>query len=196
VRAELHDECNSDAGSDAGPPPSNVIVNGGFESGALSPWTTCRSKVTNPLAVATTAAHHSGKYSAYAGTFKGSREPNGLDAVCQLVTIPTGGQLSVYLLGVSNDRNAKVYQLGALYTAAGKVDKLLYSANVNDRSWKRRTFDLSSLAGHRDYLAFGVVGQRSDIGKTIGLFVDDVNLTGTAAAAAQAPDILPAFDLP
>ena len=69
--------------------PTNVVVNPGFETGSLSPWTSCGS--VNDVSV-TTAQAHSGSYSALIGTTS-KPEVNGTAGVCQTVTVPAGGNL-------------------------------------------------------------------------------------------------------
>lgn len=182
------------------PAPTNVVVNPGFETGSLSPWKSCASSGVTQHAVVTRLDPHSGTFDAFAGTPKKRREPNGLLAVCQQVTIPAGGTLTVWIRGVSNDRSKSVMQFGALYLTNGHLAKTLFVRNHNDAQWVQTTSSLSSLAGGTYYLAFGIVGNARDRLKHIGLFVDDVSLTGTAARghrAIKAPSAPPTIlDLP
>jgi hypothetical protein len=168
------------------PGNGNVIQNPGFETGSLSPWTSCRSSIKIPTAETSTVGPHSGTYDAYAGTFKNHLEPAGTSSVCQLVTIPSSAVLTTWTLGISNDRNHNVYQFIGLFKKNGSIDKVLYSANVSNTSWKSHTFNLAAYAGHQDYLALGVVGRKSaPKGKYVGLYVDDVTLSGATAQMQQ-----------
>lgn len=162
------------------PAPKSVIVNGGFETGVLTPWQTCRSATTLPLAIVTTKAPHSGKYDGYAGSPKTGVEPNGLTALCQTVTIPASGLLTLWTRGLSTDTSKSVYQFGAVYTTAGTWVKTLFEVNENDVAWKARSFNVASLAGKKLSLVFGVVGLSKDR-KTLGQYVDDVSLVKAAA---------------
>ena len=163
------------------PPPTptpapgahNVIVNGAFASG-MSPWVTCPGSVGRPILSGVFPL--TGRVDAMTGNFSTQPEPKGAVAICQLVTINAGAVLTAYTRGVSNDSNTLVTQFGALYTASGQLDYRLYSTDENDSAWQKRTFALpASLAGHRDYVAFGVVGN-GDAGKYIEQFIDDISL--------------------
>jgi hypothetical protein len=158
-------------------PLANAIVNGGFETGRLAPWKSCRSGVSLPTPDVTTTQPHSGKYDVFMGDLKGT-EPNGTTAVCQEVRVPAGGVLSAWVRGVSNDPNPRVYEFGALYETTGnKMLKTLYTSKHNDATWKRRQFLLSQYGGRLVRVTFGVVGTNDDFGKTVGLYLDDVSLT-------------------
>jgi hypothetical protein len=70
---------------------NNVIKNGGFETGSLSPWMITGA---NPAPVVTTVQHHSGTRSALLGTVSGS-EPSDNSSFQQKITVPAaGGTLS------------------------------------------------------------------------------------------------------
>jgi hypothetical protein len=96
--------------------------------------------------------------------------------VCQLAAIPTGGRLSVWLRGISDDNRSGVYQFGRLYNTSGAVAKTLFKFDRNDKKWVRETIDVSAFAGGQYYVAFGIQGKKNARGHFIGLFVDDVSL--------------------
>ena len=174
-------------------PGRNVIRNTGFETGKLSPWKTCRSGSQSPPVIATVHPH-GGKYDAYAGTFKGSNEPAGTVAVCQLVKIPKNGVLSAWTFGVSNDHSKRVEEFAVLFDPnTGKAVKTFYKSTENDHKWiARGPYDVSSFAGLREYVAFGVVGSGSsaDKHKSIGQYVDDVTLAAVPTPT-PAPSSVP-----
>ncbi|HEY1977282.1 MAG TPA: hypothetical protein VGG89_12080 [Candidatus Baltobacteraceae bacterium] len=158
------------------PPSTNAIANPGFETSHLKPWSTCRSAGKMPLAFTTTQKPHTGSYDAYAGTVANQKEPAGLTAVCQRVTIPAGGRLTVWLRGISDDKRNGVFQFVRLYTSSGGLAKTLFTFNANNKTWFEQTVDLSAYAGRQYYLAFGIQGKKNAHGRVIGLFVDDVTL--------------------
>ena len=63
---------------------THVVVNPGFETGSLSPWTSCGSAGE---AAVSTAQAHAGTYSALIGS-TAKPEVNGTAGVCQTVTVP------------------------------------------------------------------------------------------------------------
>jgi len=82
------------------PCTTGAIVNGGFETGTLAPWTVLG---TNPPPVVSNAQPHSGTYSALLGTVSGT-EPNGDGSIYQTITVPAGGgTLSYWWYGGTTD---------------------------------------------------------------------------------------------
>jgi len=166
--------------SEAPDAAANVIKNPGFETGKLKPsWTTCAS---NPGAAPNASIEklhpHGGKFDAYAGTFQNQREPQALMAVCQTLTLPNSAKLTFFTWGVSNDKK-RVYQFAGIYDpSTGKPIKQVWRSNSNDKKWQSRSANLSAYAGKKVALLFGVYGNAKHKGKVIGLFVDDVTLTG------------------
>ncbi|HZY97977.1 MAG TPA: protease pro-enzyme activation domain-containing protein [Candidatus Baltobacteraceae bacterium] len=164
---------------------ANFVKNPGFEAGKLPPWsgTLCRTKSTSPPASIQKLHPHSGTFDAYAGTYTNQKEPQALDAVCQVVTLPHAAKVKFFTWGVSNDSKG-VYQFAGIYDATtGKPIKQFYKGNVNSKKWAAHSADLSAYAGDKVYLAFGVYGVAKHKGKVIGLFVDDVTLTGVPLPA-------------
>ncbi|MBV8720987.1 MAG: hypothetical protein JO277_02485, partial [Candidatus Eremiobacteraeota bacterium] len=161
---------------------TNVVRNPGFESGHLRPWTTCDSSSTKNKATIQKVHPHSGRFDAYAGTYQGQPEPNGLTSVCQIVTIPAGATLTAWTWGISNDHTSSVHQFGGIYNSTtGKPIKTVFITNKNSTAWREYTADLSAYAGQNVYLAFGVIGNGAHRNKTIGQLVDDISLTGASA---------------
>lgn len=79
---------------------ATTILNGGFESGSLSPWT--QAGTGRGAAQIDANVKHSGSYSTFIGTST-SPEVNGYYGIEQNVTIPPNGRLSIYVRGYSND---------------------------------------------------------------------------------------------
>lgn len=157
------------------PPQSNLLRNANFDSGRLRPWRTCRSSSDMPQASVSTERPHSGPYDAYAGTPQDRAERDGMTSVCQVVTIPPAGHLTVWLRGVSDDRRDGVYQFVRLYTVDGRLAKTLYKDDVNEKSWHFRSFNLSGSANGRYVIAFGTQ-EKADPNRHVGQYVDDVSL--------------------
>lgn len=174
------------------PDATNLVRNPGFEKGKLSPWLTCRQKSSSPTAAVTKNHPHGGRFDAYAGTFSGHSEPQGVDAVCQIVAIPSNAKLQLFSWGISDDTSRKVFQFGALFDAnSGTAVATLYAVNRNDKKWVARSFNLSKFAGQRDYVAFGVVGNSTHRGKAIGQYLDDVSITGGSTTPSPSPSPTP-----
>lgn len=158
------------------PTPGNVVTNGGFETGHLSPWTTCHSAGRMPLAFIVSRHAHGGKYDAYSGTIANHKEPAGITSVCQRVNVPAHARVIVWVRGISDDKRAGVYQFGRLVNISGTVAKTFFKFNRNDTKWVREEIDLSAYANGQYYLAFGIAGKKNAHGHYIGLYVDDVSL--------------------
>jgi len=84
---------------------NNVINNGGFETGSLSP---CVITSVNPAPVVTTVQHHSGTRSALLGTVSGS-EPFGNSSFYQQITVRAGGG-TLSLLVAARDTEGAISQ--------------------------------------------------------------------------------------
>ena len=160
----------------------NVVVNPGFETGTLSPWTSCGS-VSGPAT--TTAKANSGTYSVLLGA-TAKPEVNGTKAVCQTVTVPAAGSLSFYVYEGTNDTISYVDQEADILSASGTVLKQLYSEAKSTGAWVQKTFDLSAYAGQTVQLYFGVKGNgyASDY---VYEYLDDVSLTGTSSSPTPSP---------
>jgi hypothetical protein len=165
------------SGSRSAQSTGNAVANPGFESGALSPWTSCGS--ASKVAVSTAQAH-GGSYSVLLGA-TAKPEVNGNDAVCQTVTIPAGGTLSFWVYEGTNDTIQYVDQEADLYSTSGTLIKQLYSEAKSTSGWVQKSFDVSAYAGQTVQLWFGVAGNgyASDY---VYEYLDDVSLTGSGSA--------------
>lgn len=167
---------------------ANVVADPGFESGAFGSWSACG----NGYATFDSSAPHSGSYDALVGNLASNPgEESGLDGVCQTVTVPASGQLSVWVNeGTSETSTSYADQEADLLDANGNVITTLYSENGNTNGYVQKTFDLSSYAGQSVQLFFGIYGSGSSSDYNY-VYVDDVALTGASSTPTPAPSATP-----
>jgi hypothetical protein len=161
---------------------TNVVTNPGFETGSLSPWTSCG---TVAKAAISTAKSHSGTDSVLLGA-TAKPEVNGTAAVCQTVTVPAGGTLTFWVYEGTNDTISYVDQEADLLSSTGTKLMQLYAEAASTGGWVQKSFDVSAYAGQTVQLYFGVKGNgyASD---DVYEYLDDVSLTGTSASPAPSP---------
>jgi hypothetical protein len=133
---------------------SNVVVNPGFETGTLTPWTSCGT--TTDVSV-TTAQAHSGSYSALIGT-TAKPEVNGTAGVCQMVTVPAAATLTFWVYEGTTDSIEYVDQEADILSTSGTQLAQLYAEANTTNGWVEKSFSLSSYAGQTVQLYFGVKG--------------------------------------
>jgi hypothetical protein len=163
-------------------PAANVVTNASFESGRIDGgWYQCG----DVDAYAISEHPYSGRYEEYSGVASGVGEPRGNSGVCQRVTIPPAGLLTVRLYQLSDETAASfAYQEADLLDDSGNIVLNLYRA-VNDRArWVLAKWSLSAYAGRTLWLYFGVHGDGYAKLST-QQFVDDVTLTSGASAPSQ-----------
>lgn len=165
----------------------NVIVNPGFETGSLSPWTSCGTVAGD--AVISTAQAHSGVDSVLIGT-TAKPEVNGTAAVCQTVTVPAAATLTFWVFEGTNDTIKFVDQEADILSTSGTQLAQIYSEAVSGGGWVEKTFNMSAYAGETVQLYFGVKGDgfSSDF---VYEYLDDVSLTGTVATPSPTPTPVP-----
>jgi cell division septation protein DedD len=162
---------------------TGALVNGGFESGALSPgWINESSTRANDVSVTTAQAYNS-TYSAFMGKLK-TPEVNGWASIAQSVVVPTNGVLSFWVYQGSNEGTlgygtTYAYQAGYLLDSSGDVLDTFYKTVNNTNGWANYTINLSAYAGQTDYIYFGCYGDGYSKTYTYQ-YVDDVAWTGTA----------------
>jgi hypothetical protein len=166
---------------------SNVVSNPGFETGSLSPWTSCGS-VTSDAKISTTQVH-SGSYSAFIGTTS-KPEINGTAGVCQTVTVPASGTLTFWVYEKTTDTISYVDQEADVENTSGTVLTQLYKEAASTNGWEEKSFSLSSYAGQTVVLYFGVKGNgySSDY---VNMYLDDVSLTGSGSTSSPSPSPTP-----
>ncbi len=158
--------------------PTNAVSNPGFETGSLSPWTSCGS--ASSVAV-TTAQAHSGTYSVLLGS-TATPEVNGTAGVCQTVTVPASGTLTFWVYEGTTDTISYVDQEADVESTSGTVLTQLYKEAGTTNGWEEKSFSLSSYAGQTVQLYFGVKGNGYSK-DYVYEYLDDVSLTGTATAS-------------
>ncbi len=156
------------------PPPvcQDVIVNGGFESGAWAPgWYVLAA---NPLPAIITDTVHAGNYAARIGatTTSDAITQTAYSSFSQTLSIPAEAitaTLAVERYRYSGDgRNA---QYAVVLDAANQVH-FLFTDHVDDPNWVHDQFDLRPYAGQTIKLWFSV--HNSGTGGTAGMIIDDV----------------------
>jgi phosphatidylinositol-3-phosphatase len=163
-------------------PNVDVIQNGGFESG-LSPWILVGRGRGTARVVAGVA--HTGTHSAFMGT-KVAPAVNGLHGVSQAVTIPSGGSLSFWYRGGSNDTAQYADQEADLTDSSGTVVFQCLKTLVTTTTWTQQVCDVSAFAGQSLNVTFGV----NDNGYSrtyVYLYVDDVSLVGGGPTPTPSP---------
>uniref|UniRef100_E6Q5G9 Carbohydrate binding domain protein n=1 Tax=mine drainage metagenome TaxID=410659 RepID=E6Q5G9_9ZZZZ len=163
----------------------NAVADGGFESGGFSVWQQCgnvnASIVTSPV--------HSGSYSEFSGSTS-SPEVNGYAGVCQQVTIPSNGVLTIWVNEGTNDSLAYADQEADLLDSSGNVVDTIFSEAANTHGWVERSYNLSQYAGQSYWLFFGVYGNGWNSGY-IYQYVDDVSLTAGGVTPSPSPSPVP-----
>jgi type VII secretion-associated serine protease mycosin len=160
-------------GTPVPPPPSNLIVNGGFETGTFNPWSTGGG--TSP--VLTTAKAHSGSYSVLLGSITGA-EPYGDSAVMQAVAIPasaTSAAVSFWYWPATTDTIYYDWQELQVRDQDGNVLAQALRVCANAQTWTQGSFDLSRFVGRTVQLWFNV--HQDGYGDLTSLYLDDVAVT-------------------
>ena len=114
-----------------------------------------------------------------------------MDGVCQTVSVPASGQLSVWVNeGTSETSTSTADQEADLLDANGNVIATLYSENGNTNGYVQKTFDLSSYAGQSVQVFFGIYGSGSTSDYNF-VYVDDVALNGASTGPTPTPSVAP-----
>jgi hypothetical protein len=153
---------------------SNLIQNGGFETGSFTDWQTAGG--IEPTIF--TAQKHSGSYSALLGSIT-APEVNGNSDIYQTITIPgtaTKVTLSFYYYPGTNDTISYAYQEALIQNTSGSTLATVLKVASNARGWKEVTYDLTKYKGEtiRVYFAVHGNGYTSDY---VYMYLDDVSVT-------------------
>ncbi len=171
---------------------SGNLVNGGFETGGLSPW--IDESTGRPDAKVTTARAHSGSYSAVMGALS-PPEVNGWSAIAQQVKVPSNGQLSFWVYQGSNEGTLGygtryAWQAGYLLNSSGSILTTFYKTVNNTNGWVNYTINLGRYAGQTDYVYFGCYGDGYSQTYTYQ-YVDDVAWVGASPSPSASPTAKP-----
>jgi hypothetical protein len=149
---------------------TSTLQDPGFESGTVGEWSQCGTV----NAAITSYRAHSGTYAARSGgTISGD------SGICQSVTVPPSGSLDFWVYQFSNESDSTIaWQEADLLDGSGNTIDQLYRAVNNSGGWVEKTFDVSSFAGQKVFVYFGVHGDGNHGNYTIQ-YVDDVSLTGS-----------------
>ncbi len=124
---------------------SNPIVNGDFEAGAFSGWTTGGN---HPTPTISTAQAHSPTHSALLGYTGSTGEPYGDSWIQQQFTVPAaGGTLSFYAWEFTTDSVYYDWQTCQLRTTTGSTLATIFREASNARSWQQKSYSLNNWKG-------------------------------------------------
>jgi hypothetical protein len=164
--------------SGAEPPPepvcSNLIINGGFESGDFTGWS---RPSQNPPGTIMTDTVFSGSYAARIGaaTISETITTTSYSSVKQSVSIPANAitaTLSLARYRWSGDTDGDRQYLVVL--RPGQPIDYLFSGGADDAQWNRASFDLMGYAGQTIELLFSVMNNGA--GGSSGMALDEVQL--------------------
>ena len=152
---------------------AQLIQNGGFETGALSPWVA--GGVYLPFI--TTAQKHSGTYSAQLGASSGS-EPNGDSSLYQTITIPSTANkatLTFWYWPSTTDTITYDWQEAQVQNSSGALLAEVMKVCSNARTWTQVTYDLTSYKGQTVRIYFN--DHEDGYGDLTYMYLDDVSVT-------------------
>ena len=154
-------------------PQSQLIQNGGFETGTFANWTTGGAAVP----VISTAQKHSGTYSALDGANSGA-EPNGDDFLYQTITIPssaTKATLTFWYWPATTDSITYDWQEAQVQNTSGTMLAQIMKVCSNAQAWTQVTYDLTSYKGQTIRIYFN--DHQDGFGDLTYMYVDDVSVT-------------------
>ncbi|HWY21778.1 MAG TPA: hypothetical protein VNX26_11195 [Candidatus Acidoferrum sp.] len=154
-------------------PSTQLIVNGGFETGTLANWTT--GGVFSPFIE--TVQKHSGTYAAQLSASSGS-EPNGDSSIYQTITIPstaTKATLTFYYWPSTTDTITYDWQEAQVQNTSGTLLAQIFKVCSNTMAWTPVTYDLTSYKGQTIRIYFNDHGD--GFGDLTYMYLDDVAVT-------------------
>ena len=152
---------------------TQLIQNGGFESGSLASWTA--GGVFPPTAV--TGHAHTGSWSAQVGASSGA-EPNGDSPLYQTITIPstaTTATLSFWYWPFTTDTITYDWQEAQVRNSSGGLLAQIMRVCSNSRAWTQVTYDLIAYKGQTIRIYFNT--HQDGYGDLTYMYLDDVTVT-------------------
>ncbi|HWW14702.1 MAG TPA: hypothetical protein VN310_08585 [Candidatus Dormibacteraeota bacterium] len=154
-------------------PSTQLIQNGGFETGTLANWTT--GGVFSPFIETSTV--HSGADAAQLSASSGN-EPNGDSSIYQTITIPstaTKATLTFYYWPSTTDTITYDWQEAQVQNTSGTMLAQIMKVCSNAMAWTPVTYDLTSYKGQTIRIYFNDHGD--GYGDLTYMYLDDVAVT-------------------
>ena len=151
------------------------IVNGNFETGNLTGWTTGGTLAPSISSV----QKHGGSFSALLGA-SAAPEPNGDSFLSQDITLPasfTSATLTFWYWPSSQDNVNFDWQEAQIQNTSGNTLAQVMKVCQNTQAWTQVTVDLTPYKGQTIRLYFN--GHGDGFGDLTYMYVDDVTLTVT-----------------
>jgi len=153
-------------------PSTQLIQNGGFETGTLANWTT--GGVVAPAI--STVQKHSGTYSVLDGASSGS-EPNGDDFLYQTITIPstaTKATLTFWYWPSTTDTITYDWQEAQVQNTSGTMLAQIMKVCSNAQAWTQVTYDLTPYKGQTIRIYFN--DHQDGFGDLTYMYLDDISV--------------------
>jgi uncharacterized membrane protein len=154
-------------------PSTQLIQNGGFETGTLANWIT--GGVYSPFVE--TVQKHSGSNSAQLSASSGA-EPNGDSSLYQTITIPstaTKATLTFWYWPSTTDTITYDWQEAQVQNTSGATLAQIMKVCSNAQVWTQVTYDLTSYKGQTIRVYFNDHGD--GYGDLTYMYLDDVTVT-------------------
>jgi hypothetical protein len=160
-----------------GPVTNSALANGGFETGAWSPWLTGGNQPAPALVTPTTGkTHANSNYAALLGYTASSGEPTGDSSIQQQFTVPSSGTptLSLYAWEFTTDTVRYDWQTCQLRSTTGSTLATMFKEASNAQTWVQKNMSLSTWKGRTVVLWCNV--HEDGWGDQTYMYVDDFSV--------------------